>query len=763
MNGQAANPLPAELSPLLGRERDLGELTRLLGEGTRLLTLRGPGGIGKTALALRLAHAVRGNYDHVLFVDLSALRAPGEVLSAIAAALPGVEAASRDPPALVREFAARHRLLLVLDNFEQLLPAARTLGELLARAPTLQLVVTSRAALHLHDEREYPVPPLPVPERVPEAASSPAVQLFVTRARALLPGFELTPATTPQVVRLCALLEGVPLALELAAARLRTYALPDVLAGLEHPLRFLREHFRDRPERLRSLRAAVEWSYELLDQGDRAVFECCAVFGGSFTPGALAAVYGGEEVLDHVDALIEQSFLQRLGTPGTRWKLLQPLRELALERLSGRPEAPTWRERHARHFLEELEEGRRRFEQGQPDRREDLLPDYPNMRAGLVWAVGEGRADLAYRYLAQLGAVWLPLGLYAQEAPLAERVLGLPSPGRDHVLLRALEVSAQCLAATGQTGAHEARLREILELCRELGDEVSAGWTTADLALLHHASGRSDLAWPMQQEVLRAQEARRGERGADRVEQSQYANLLLYAAPTLLDLGQPDLALAYATRALEEYEAARNAVFRLVARVMVGVVLLHLGRREEAGARLLGALHEAAGKPFRAVVDEALRGLSLLAAEVGDPALAVRLLAAGGFVPGEASRGYLDRRHLGNLDRARAVMGEADFRDAWASGSDLGPAEAVEQADRLARRLRAPPPDGTPRPGLTPREWEVLRLVAQGHPDRRVARLLGISPVTVSKHVANMLGKLALHNRVELTRWAMTHGGEDSP
>lgn len=317
-------------------------------------------------------------------------------------------------------------------------------------------------------------------------------------------------------------------------------------------------------------------------------------------------------------------------------------------------------------------------------------------------------------------------------------------------MLRALAVGAQCLAATGQTGAYEARLHEVLRLCRELGDEVSAGWTTADLALLHHASGRSDLAWPIQQEVLRADEARRGERGADRAEQSQHANLLLYAAPTLLPPAQPDLALTYATRALEEYEAAGNAVFRLVARVM-------------AGARLLSALHEAAEKPFRAVVDEALRDLSLLAAGAGDPAAAVRRLAAGGFVPGGASRGYLDRRHLGNLDRARAALSEAGFGDAWAPGSDLSLAEAVGQADLLARRLRAPPPDGPPRAGLTPREWEVLRLAALGHPDRRIARLLGISLVTVSKHVANMLGKLALHNRVELARWAMTHGEEGSP
>jgi predicted ATPase len=284
MNPQLGAPLPAGPGLLLGREHDLSRVTELLHAGCWLITLRGPGGIGKTALALHLAQWVQGMYGHVQFVDLSALRDPGEVLSSIATELPLPERGA-DPARLIREFAVQTRTLLILDNFEHLLPAAVHLTELHSGDGTLQIVVTSRAALRLHDEHEHVVEPLFLPGSILQAASSPAVQLFVRRVQASRPAFELIADNTPDVIRLCELLEGVPLALELAAARLRSYALPDLLGQLEHSLGGLHADFRDRPERLRSLRAAVQWSYDLLGEDDRDLFECCSLFEGHFTPG----------------------------------------------------------------------------------------------------------------------------------------------------------------------------------------------------------------------------------------------------------------------------------------------------------------------------------------------------------------------------------------------------------------------------------------------------------------------------------------------
>ena len=301
------------------------------------------------------------------------------------------------------------------------------------------------------------------------------MQLFVARAQALTPSFELTATNIPQVTRLCELLEGVPLALELAAVRTRSLSLGDLLARLERPLEVLKTDFRDRPERLQSLRAAVQWSYDLLDDLDRAVFECCAVFDGPFTPQALAEVWGSQDVLDRAESLLVQSLLQRLDTPGTLWKMLQPLKELALEHLLDHPRVEMWRERHALYFLSLIEEHQRRWQIDAVDRRDAYLPHYPNIRAGMVWTVEQRLSDLAYRYLGAIGALWSPFGLNAQELPLVERVLALTRPEDRVTLLRALEVSAGSLLTMGQFEVREARLREVLALCDELNDVESAG------------------------------------------------------------------------------------------------------------------------------------------------------------------------------------------------------------------------------------------------------------------------------------------------
>lgn len=645
MKPRLAAALAAGDGPLLGRERDLEYLRDLLRGGARLITLRGPGGIGKTALARQLARTVWGAYDQVEFVDLTTLRDPDGVLGVIAGALPGVPR-TLDPLGRIGDFAAQGKTLLVLDNFEHLLPAAAQLGELIGAAGPLQLVVTSRSALHLHDEHEYPVGPLGLPGRARHSASSPAVQLFVTRVRTLRPSFELRADNRADVIRLCEVLEGVPLALELAAARLRTYALPELLARLEHPLGVLRADFRDRPERLRSLRAAVQWSYDLLEPGDRAVFECCAVFEGDFTPGALADVWGSADVLDRVDRLIEQ-------------------------------------------------------------------------------------------------------------------VLALPAPADRQVLLRALEVSADALVATGQSRAREARLREVLALCQELGDVESAAWATLNLAQLASEAGRYAQAWQMQQEVLREYAARVRDRPPDRKQRMLHASALLNAAVCLLNLGKDDLALDHAVHAHQRYQEAGNSVFELESRIIMGLLMVRQHRLPEARSLLLGCLREAADRGFRGVADDALRwAFPALAAEVQDWAALVQFAAFVDDPAREHSRHAPDRQLRQDLARARAALGEVGFQAAWEAGTRLLLPDAVELAGRLAQEPRRSPPASPV--DLTPREWEVLALVAQGHPDRRIAKLLDISPGTASKHVGNLLGKLGLHNRVELARWAIAQDRPES-
>ncbi|UQN08300.1 LuxR C-terminal-related transcriptional regulator [Deinococcus sp. QL22] len=753
-------PPTAALAPLYGRESDLRQLLTLLHRGVRLLTLRGPGGIGKTALMLHLAHALHDQtklalFDHVQFIDLSALRDPERVLGHIAAALPESgftgTAAQR-----LQEFAARQRTLLLLDNFEQLLPAAAELADLLTASPLLHLVVTSRAILQLHDEVEYPVEPLALPHSLRDAMSSPAVQLFVARVQALTPSFALNDGNAVQITQLCEVLEGVPLALELAAVRTRSYVLGDLLARLAHPLQVLKADFRDRPERLRSLRAAVQWSYDLLDDTDRAVFECCAVFEGPFSPQALAAVWGEPDVLDRAESLLSQSFLHRLDTPETLWKMLQPLRELALEHLEGHPEAVVWRERHARYFLERLEQHHFGWEDVNvnTDDRPAYLIHYPNIRAGMVWTVAQSEADLAYRYLGTIGTLWAPFGLTVQETPLVDRVLGLPRPADGPVLIRALQVSAFCLNHSGRFSEQEVCLREALALCEEVADFESAAWVQLNLAGLEHDAGRSAQALELQETQLREYLTRLGDRRPSRMQRMFHANARLSMALSLLGLGDYPRALELAQEAQWRFQAAGNAMFEIESRVFVGLALLHLHRPSEAGPKLLSCLQDAADQGFRGMVEDSLRwGLVFLAADLHDWQSVTQFVAFMGDLTDEQSRSLLDRRVRDFLAQARETLGEASFQKAWASGERLQLPAIIERAQALIQEAR--PVSSPALFELTPREREVLALVSQGHPDRRVARLLGISPGTASKHVGNLLGKLGLHNRVELTRWAI--------
>ncbi|TSA87811.1 hypothetical protein FNU79_00725 [Deinococcus detaillensis] len=758
MNNQLEAPLPAGPGLLLGRERDLSRLMELLHSGCWLITLRGPGGIGKTALALHLAHWVQMMYDHVQFVDLSTLRDPGEVLSVIALALP-LPAHGGDPGRLIREFAAQQRTLLILDNFEHLLPAALHLGDLNSGEGTLQIVVTSRAALHLHDEYEHPVEPLALPGSAVQAASSPAVQLFVRRVQASRPSFRLTVHNTPDVIRLCEILEGVPLALELAAARLRNYALPDLLAQLRGPLGNLKADFQDRPERLRSLRAAVQWSYDLLSGNDRDIFECCSLFEGNFTPAALTAVWGSADALERTEVLLDQSFVQRLETPETRWKMLQPLRELAAEQVAHHPLARSWRDRHALYFLNMIEEHIGKWERGGTDDRASYLPHYPNIRAGMVWVTEQGQADLAYRYLCKIGFFWMSFGLSAREVPLTNQVLALPPPEDREMLLRALEVSTYGLNDTGQFQAAEVRLREMLTICQELGDRDAAAMTSLALAEVQLAMGRADQAWDRVEQVLREEPERMlGSFQTPRGRMNRPISRLA-AARCLLELGRHEEALDYAVLARQYYREVSNQVFELVTENLIGQLLLHLNRRAEAVTLLLACLHKSVAQGFRGVTNAVLGwSLTLAAADVQDWNTLVQFTA---FVNGpgwETSQSVSDLQLRCDLDQARQVLGEAGFQEAWIAGTRLLLPDAVALAERLVQHLSIPTQRSGVRPDLTPREWEVLALVAQGHPDRRIARLLNISPGTASKHVSNLLSKLGLRNRVELARWAIEQG-----
>jgi predicted ATPase/DNA-binding winged helix-turn-helix (wHTH) protein len=442
--------LPIQSSSLVGRERELAEAGRLIGSH-RLLTLTGPGGSGKTRLALQLAvEAVEQFPDGVFWVSLQAFRDPALVEPAIRASV----GAADD---LVAHVASK-RLLVLLDNFEQVLEATPVVSSLLAGTPNAKVLVTSRAPLHLDSERRYPVEPLPEQD---------AATLFIERASAIAPGFRPT-ATVGQI---CRRLDGLPLAIELAAARVALLELDDLLARLERRLPLLMNRSRDAPARQRTLRATIEWSYDLLDPNEQQLFRRVSVFTGSFSLEAAEAVCDTD--VDPLESLVERNLVRR-GDRG-RLGLLDTIREYALERFDESREAEDVRQRHAEFFLGVVERANLNsgnLEVGKPMRHDIAILEQDNVRGALAWAVASGAHALGLAMATSVEWFWAmqdPREGMRWFARLLER------PGAESV---APEIRAHALRAYGSStdiaGDDEAATQlyeQSLALFEQLGDE----------------------------------------------------------------------------------------------------------------------------------------------------------------------------------------------------------------------------------------------------------------------------------------------------
>ncbi|MEZ4561414.1 MAG: LuxR C-terminal-related transcriptional regulator [Thermomicrobiales bacterium] len=418
--------VPTPLTSLVGRERELDTLTRLLSQGDpRLLTLTGPGGVGKTRLAIGVASSLGDSFaGRIWFVPLAALDDPSLVLPAIAQAL-GVRASGRH--VLLDEISralGNEPALLVLDNFEQIIEAAPMVVALLTRCPRLTCLVTSRSVLRLSGEHVFPVPALPLPpaahaSSLARAAASPAVQLFVRRAQAAQPEFALTEANAADIEAICRKLDGLPLAIELAAARVRHFAPPELLARLNATgeaamLRVLTGGPRDAPARQQALRHAISWSYDLLSPQEQALFRRLAVFVGGFTLTAAQAVAAdlfdaSHDVADGIASLLDQSLIQSLGsTPGcTRFGLLETIREFALERLATDPERLNAQDAHAAWFAALAQRAiTAPASNEQPASLSHLQVEHANLRAALTHAEQQGDLTRGLGIAASLWRFW---------------------------------------------------------------------------------------------------------------------------------------------------------------------------------------------------------------------------------------------------------------------------------------------------------------------------------------------------------------------
>ena len=687
---RALPPLPVQPTELIGRERELDAARQILEVGAaRLLTVTGPGGVGKTRLAVQLANELQGHFSRgVAFVDLASLRDSGLVLAQIGRALGVGEASERSVPEDVARILADHSLLLLLDNVEHLLGAAGDIGQLLAGTPGLTILATSREPLRLRWEHEFALLPLAVPEReqgssAVDLAAVPAVALFLQYAQATQPNFVLSAANATVVADLCRRLDGLPLALELAAAWVRLLPLPTLLARLDRSLAVLAGGPRDLPARQQTLRGTLDWSHDLLDPAEQRLFRRLAPFASGWTLGAAEAVVAGpdlpqDDLLGHLGRLVDRSLVQGLVVGEvTRYRFLETVRQYAQERLIASGEDAALRAQHAAWCLalaEEAEAGLTGPQQSAWLTR--LEQEHDNLRAALGWAFAAGNPTIGLRIAVALGRFW-QYHAHVQEGR-TWLLRGLAAPDLAPTLrAKALAVAGWLTRVSDDLVAATALLEESLALQRDLAAPDLLSDTLDTLGDAAYFSGDHARARVIHEENLALR------RGLD--DRWGVAMSLNSLGWVTLAQGEHDRAAALLDEALALARALDDR--RGVAMILGSQGLVALDRSDAQAA--YGALTQslrlfyALGNLLDVILQ--LIGLAATAGLLGQDERAARLYGAAERQWALAELGDLTKLfwqvYYGPpLAAARARLGEAGWLTGWTVGQRYPLDEAVAEA-----------------------------------------------------------------------------------
>ncbi|MEJ3745978.1 LuxR C-terminal-related transcriptional regulator [Actinomycetes bacterium KLBMP 9797] len=738
--------LPQQLTSFVGRRREMSEVKRLLSTA-RLVTLTGVGGVGKTRLALRVAEESRRGFPAgVWVVELDQVRDGALTAQTVVASLDLHEQAGRSPVEVLTEYLAGRHLLLILDNCEHLVgEVAKVADRLIRAAPGLRVLATSREPLGVDGEATLVVPPLSVPEPgravpLPDLSRYEAVSLFAERAASVLPGFEITEANRAAVADTCHLVEGLPLAIELAAARLRVLAPEQLRDRLSDRLALLTRGSRVAPTRQQTLRACVEWSYDLCTRAERRLWARLSVFAGGFGLDALDDVCaGGELATDDLEALVttltEKSIIT---TERGRYRMLETLRDYGAERLVELAEADRVARRHRDHYAALA--ARAAAAWVGPDQLawfRTLNREHANLQAAIEYGLRE--PETAQELAANLWFFWIACGFLREGRYYLERALASGGTGRAH--RRALWACAFVTGSQGDLDVAEALVRQCRAEATAAGDTRLETYAMETYAMILAIRGELDAA------VHHMRACAAYYRTLDELDAGLLRTLPMLGV-TLVMRGDPDAALELAPECQELCARLGERWQRSYVDHFVGLALRGKGEPARAAARLSAAI--ATKHQFHDIVGLVLcvEPLAGATAELGDGARAARLLGiAEGLrqafgLPDVGSRFHVAERRRAE-ERARALPPPPHFEREWRAGCALDLDEAVAYA-------LASPPDRGP---LTPREREVAALVGQGLTNREIAGRLVISTRTAESHVHHILTKLGFVRRAQLAAW----------